>query len=183
MPVLSNARHERMAQELANGKPASEAYVLAGYKPNRHNGATLARTQHIKARVAEILTEREQIHGEATARAVERAAVSKQWVIERLVENAERALQRQSVADQDGNTIEYRYEGNVANRALELLGKEMGMFIERKEVGQPGEFAQIENMTADELRAFVARTAQVAGLRQDASSDSGGTRPAGSKPH
>jgi hypothetical protein len=32
---------------------------------------------------------------------------------------------------------EYVYNGSVANKALELLGKELGMFIDRKEVGAP----------------------------------------------
>ena len=49
-------------------------------------------------------------------------------------------------------TGEYRYDGNVANRALELLGKQQGMFIDRHEVGQPNEFA---NWTDEELRAFI----------------------------
>ena len=39
-----------------------------------------------------------------------------------------------------------------ANRALELLGKQQGMFIDRHEVGQPNEFA---NWTDEELRAFI----------------------------
>ncbi len=52
----------------------------------------------------------------------------------RLVENAERALQRVPVTNDDGSVVEYHYEGSVANRALELLGKELGMFIDRKEI-------------------------------------------------
>jgi len=44
---------------------------------------------------------------------------------------------------------------NGVNRALELIGKELRMFVDRKEVGQPGEFAHLENMSADELRAFI----------------------------
>jgi phage terminase small subunit len=35
MPTLRNARHERFAQELAIGKTADAAYVLAGYRANR----------------------------------------------------------------------------------------------------------------------------------------------------
>ena len=42
--------------------------------------------------------------------------------------------------------------GSVANRALELLGKQQGMFIDRHEVGQPNEF---ENWTDEELRQYV----------------------------
>ena len=66
------------------------------------------------------------------------------------MENAERALQHVAVLDRAGKpTGEYRYDGNVANRALELLGKQQGMFIDRHEVGQPDEFA---NWTDEELR-------------------------------
>ena len=57
------------------------------------------------------------------------------------------------VLDRDGKpTGEYRYDGSVANRALELLGKQQGMFIDRHEVGQPNEFA---NWTDEELKAFI----------------------------
>ena len=67
-----------------------------------------------------------------------------------------RALQERPVLDSSGKpTGEYRYDGPTVNRALELIGKEFRMFIDRKEVGQPGEFAHLENMSADELRAFI----------------------------
>ena len=80
------------------------------------------------------------------------------------MENAERALQHVAVLDKKRKpTGEYRYDGNVANRALELLGKQQGMFIDRHEVGQPNEFA---NWTDEELRAFIKS----------------GTRPLGSCP-
>jgi hypothetical protein len=48
-------------------------------------------------------------------------------LITRLMENAERALQHVAVLDKERKpTGEYRYDGNVANRALELLGKQQG---------------------------------------------------------
>ena len=67
--------------------------------------------------------------------AIERVALTKTWVLDRLIENVDRAMQHQAIAGADGNeTGQYRYEGAVANRALELLGKELGMFISRSEV-------------------------------------------------
>jgi hypothetical protein len=43
-------------------------------------------------------------------------------------------MQARPVFDSDGReTGEYRYNGMVANRALELLGKEPGMFVDKKE--------------------------------------------------
>ena len=157
MPVLSNPQWELFAQEIAKGSTASDAQVVAGYAANRGNAANRAKNPEIQARVAEILAERQQMHSAAVVVAVEKLALTKEWVIAGLMENAQRALQRQSVTDSEGNVIEYRYEGSVANRALELLGKEMGMFIERRETGNPGEFAAIDNMSGPELLAFLAQ--------------------------
>ena len=89
----------------------------------------------------------------APAKAIEKVALTQEWVLTRLMENAERALQHVAVLDRDGKpTGEYRYDGNVANRALELLGKHRGMFIDRHEVGQPNQFA---DWTDEELEAFI----------------------------
>ena len=55
---------------------------------------------------------------------VEGVILTREWVIERLIENVNRAMEinDRTVAN-----------GAVANRALELLGKELGMFVERAE--------------------------------------------------
>ena len=52
--VLSNPRHERFAQELAKGKTADEAYVLAGYKQNDGNATRLKGNERIVARLEEL---------------------------------------------------------------------------------------------------------------------------------
>jgi hypothetical protein len=107
----------------------------------------------IRERVAEILQEREQIDAEGTKLAIERTAIDKEWVIERLRENVERAMQAQPVIDRAGNpTGSYVYNGAAANRALELLGKELGMFIERRENKIVDEF---ENMSVEEIEAWL----------------------------
>jgi phage terminase small subunit len=54
MPALKNNRHELFAQGLAQGKPASEAHVFAGYRRNRHNASTLSKNKTILKRIAEI---------------------------------------------------------------------------------------------------------------------------------
>jgi len=144
MSILSNPRHERFAQLLAQGRSQIEAHAGAGYKPHRGNASSLAQDKNILGRVAELLDAREKQHGQATAKAIERVSLTKEWILARLVENAERAMQAVPVLDREGNeTGEYTYQGNVANRSLELLGKEIGMFIERREVGEPGEFAAV----------------------------------------
>lgn len=159
MPILTNPKHERFAQELAKGKSLEDAYVAAGYRPSRGNACVLKQKQSVSERVAELLAEREKIHAQATAEAIREEKLTKAWVIARLVENANRAMQAVPVTTRDGEaTGEYKYEGHVANKALELLGKELGMFIDRHEVGGPGDFAR---MNDDELERFIAERAAV----------------------
>lgn len=68
---------------------------------------------------------------------VERAAQAKvdaQWVLDRLVANHDRAMQAVEVLDREGNaTGVYQYSGVVANKALELIGKHLGMFVEKRQ--------------------------------------------------
>lgn len=121
--MLDNPKQERFAQALAAGKSQAEAYHAAGYKPSEPHASRLASNGKVADRVAEL-------QGRAAAGVV----LTRQWVIERLIENANRAMQAEQVTDVDGKPIgDFKYEGSVANRALELLGKELGMFVERTE--------------------------------------------------
>lgn len=54
MPPLSNARHERFAQELAKGKSATEAYADAGYEESRSAASRLSANVNIQSRIAEL---------------------------------------------------------------------------------------------------------------------------------
>ena len=52
--ILPNPRHERFAQALAEGKPASAAYEQAGYSPNDGNAVRLKGNERIQSRVSEL---------------------------------------------------------------------------------------------------------------------------------
>ena len=182
MPVLTNPKQERFAQELAKGTSASEAYEIAGYKPNRHNAAALAREQHILARTAELLAEREQIHAQSTAEAIQRVSLTKEWVIATLIDNVQRAMQAEPVTDREGEpTGEYTYQGTVANRSLELLGKELGMFVDRKVVQKIDPLDDITD--PDILRRILAERAERIGETTIAARLARGEGPARGKIH
>ena len=159
MAMLKNARHERFAQSLVEGKTATDAYKLAGYTPSRHNAAKLSHKEYIQARVAELQGRRALAAERATEKVVEKLALTKEWVVSRLMENAERALQRVPVLDDDGKpTGQWRYDGTVANRSLELLGKHLGILIERREIGEPGEFERLADQELlEDLREDAVR--------------------------
>lgn len=132
MPVLPNAKHERFAQELAKGKSATEAYVLAGYKANDGNAATLKGNQSISERVTELL-ERSAI----------RAEVSVASITERLIRISEK-----------GEAIGEPAGLSVARQAAMDAAKLHGLIVEKKETGRPGDFARMDE---NELDAFIAR--------------------------
>lgn len=128
MPILRNARHERFAQEIAQGKTADEAYAIAGYSKNRRNASRLKANEDIRKRIEEILSQ-----------AAEYAAVTKAWVLETLRDNALIAMGLKKIKIAtiiSGKTAEFEVtdrEASAANRALELIGKELGMFKEKFE--------------------------------------------------
>lgn len=79
MPILKNARHERFAQALAQGKSAKQAYKAAGYKPDDGNAVRLTGNDKVKARVAELLgrgAEKVEITVEEIVRELKRIGLS-----------------------------------------------------------------------------------------------------------
>jgi hypothetical protein len=158
MPTLKNSRHERMAQFLASGKTATDAYELAGYRRSNSNGAARARTEEIRTRVAEINTESLERERATAAAAAERAVITRQRLVEMALEARKGALEAK------------QYSAAVA--ATKEIGILSGIRIERSERGMPGEFDELERMSADELRAFVGKTLAQAAIGEPSPSDS-----------
>lgn len=128
MKPLSNPKHEHFCQLVFEGVHPTEAAKQVGYDPDR----ALITGSELKRKCAARLAELENARVE---RSIEKAGVSKAWVIDHLIENVQMAKQAIPVYDREGNaTGEYQQQLPAANKALELIGKEIGMFIERKEV-------------------------------------------------
>ena len=85
----------------------------------------------VKARINDLSVEVSQ-------RVIEAAAVNKGWVIDRLKKVVERCMQAEPVMKMvDGElqeTGEYKFDSSGANKALELIGKELGMFSTKIDV-------------------------------------------------
>lgn len=111
MPVLSNPRHERFAQELAKGKTADEAYVAAGYEENRCNASRLKSNDNIMGRVQELL-----------GQSAKRAVITVESVTESLIRIAKAA---ESIGDAAGLS--------VARAAHVDAAKINGLVIDRSE--------------------------------------------------
>lgn len=168
MPRLQNKRHEAFAQALSRGLSATEAYERVGYAPNRAHASRLAADGNVKLRLKEL-----------QARATGAITVTKAWVLEGLVEIVEKCLQRRKVIiqvpEEDGRIIEVYGDFNPggAKGALQLIGTELGMFVERKELGPPGAFDRLDDEALE--RSLVA--AIVAGRLGLGRPDAGGAAP------
>ena len=139
MAPLKNQRRELFAQALARGNTTDDAYAEAGFSPNRGNAARLKANEYILARVAELQEKAEK-----------RLFLSKQFVIDALIENAEKALGRRPVRlgkpKEDGSFDEvYVYEGAAANAAIRMAGMEMSMFVDRKDVTIANEYSKLSD--------------------------------------
>lgn len=94
------------------------AYSKAGYDGSRKHASRLGAKEDIQARLESLQT----MYAAA-------ASVSVEFVLEGLVRNYHRAMVLEEVRDRKGEpTGELTYNGAVANKALELLGKHFGMF-------------------------------------------------------
>jgi hypothetical protein len=137
MPVLDNPRHERFAQYLAEAKTAAEAYVLVGFKPNRGNPSKLAHRPSVAARVKELTSHYAEL------------AAKTAITTESLVQDSEKVFQRAMETNQL----------SAANTAIKGKGILSGKWIERAEVGGPGEY---DALTDDELeRQIMERLARL----------------------
>lgn len=143
MPALANQTHEKFCQLVASGRTKKQAFLEARdpSKPPlgsdgsiRQSATNLMNRADVRARIAELTERMFDAKIEATQDIVRKEALTREWVVDALRENVERAMQAVAVLDSNGKpTGEYKYDGSVANRALELLGKEIGMFVDRTE--------------------------------------------------
>jgi len=126
MAQLSNARHERFAQERAKGATADAAYEAAGFKPNRGNAARLNAKESVAARIAEL-----------QERGAKRTEMTIASVTERLL----------SIADK-GERAEGAAGLNVARAAVMDAAKLNGLVVDKSEVKAEVEVADARERLA-----------------------------------
>jgi hypothetical protein len=142
MPVLKNARHERFAQLIAAGETTLKAFEKAGYKSDAPNATRMRNVDKVAKRIDELLTT-------SANKVTDQIAFNREWIMDKLRGIVERALPVQA---QPSDKPEFA----AANRALELLGKELGMFVDRKEVRTGSLLDEVEPSELEQLRALLA---------------------------
>lgn len=171
MPALT-PKWEAVALALAGGDSQKNAYIQAGYKYDRKSAARLCTHPEIKARVAEIVTERSQFEARTRQIAAHEAGMDRAWWDRHLKALVLGGLRGDPVRDAAGRKrkdpetgeIIYKPDRAAAVRGLELVGKANGWLIERAEIGGPGDFARLSDA---ELQAKLVELGNALGVPED----------------
>lgn len=143
MAELGNKRYEWFCQEYIIDYNGSKAAIRAGYKEKsaRSQASALLTNPNILARVRELQHEQ-----------VERLAVTQDYVVLQLMETYQRCLEETPVLKFDPETGQmeetgkYQFDSKGALRALELLGKHLGMYNDKIHVTGKVDTGQLDNV-------------------------------------
>jgi hypothetical protein len=119
---------------------------------NRVSAHRLKQKPNIGERVGELLKQREHINVQATAKAIEKTALTKEWVIERLIENANRATN----SNTDGFVLWPLQHAGRASGSSEWLGRQLG--------GQGDLAARYDLLSASPLSSLSSLSSLVIGF-------------------
>jgi phage terminase small subunit len=150
------AKQQRFVAEYLVDLCATQAAVRAGY--SEKTAYAIGHENLSKPDIAAAIAE-------AQAARAKRTELSQEWVTNNLREVAERCLQHQPVVRGGEETGEFTFNAVGATRALELLGRHLGMFKDRIEhTGANGadllpREPRPHREVAKDLLAFVAKAA------------------------
>jgi len=129
MPILDDPKWEKFALLLFKGVKPRDAYVRVGYKDSAPNSSRMGTNAKIRARVKEL-----------DQKAVDRAIIDKHWVVEQLFDTYHAARK---------GTKTHKPNLAAANKALELIGIELRMFVKHSVN------VRLEDMSETELVEFL----------------------------
>ncbi len=126
------AKQEAFCNEYMIDLNGAQAAIRAGYSED--SAKEIASENLTKPNIAERIVE---LKAERSARTL----VDSDYVINGLLEVHKRCLQAEPVMvrGKDGmeESGEFKFEHSGANKSLELLGKHLGIFVEKKEISGP----------------------------------------------
>lgn len=129
MPRPLSEKQRLFIKEYLVDLNATQAAIRAGYsaKTAYRQGADLLQKTSIREAIEKAQAERSQ-----------RVEVTQDYVLSNLVEIVERSMQRAPVTNRKGEQIKdskgrnvWCFDAKAANKALELLGKHLGLFSDR----------------------------------------------------
>jgi phage terminase small subunit len=149
MFALPNARHERFAQGLAEGKTQAQAYIDAGFSPKNaraNASALLKKNPRILERRDQMLRTREECNFAAVAEIAVESHCTLESHLAKLAELRDEAQAKGDYA----SAISAEYK----------RGQALGFYIQRKEHGKPGQFTARSREEAEkQLEEVIAKIA------------------------
>ena len=138
---LLNLKHERFCNLLVRGKDRMDAFEAAGFPRHRGNVIRLLKRPEVKARIDYLLEQAAKV-----------TVYDAAWIKDRLAKHAENLTEY--LEDEDGTKrAGPLFNASAGVRALEMLGREHGMFKEKIELGGRVQVANrelFEKLTPDE---------------------------------
>ncbi len=142
MAALKKPKHELLARLIAQGKTQTEAGLEVGFNPVRasRTASEICKRKEVKDRIAEL--RREIVRNVVTT-----AVISKQWVIDTLVQNIRDAREDKQYA--------------VVKSSVELIGKHLEMFIDRSDhtIHWDGDLSGLSDQQLDRITFQLERLA------------------------
>lgn len=170
MPALKSPQQEKFCQTILKGGTQSDAYRAAYPKSMKwkessvySNSSTMMADAKVIQRIAEL-----------RAPVIAKVQLTREWVLNQLIEVVEMAKTLDPIISKDGETSgDVKQNLAAANKALELLGKEQGMFVDRKEIRT----GALDDIPHEELEKLNAAIKQVYGVGADVvTANAGSTR-------
>jgi hypothetical protein len=192
---LKNTQHEKFARNIAllnmtNAKAYKEAGYTAKQGSNISAGASsLRRRIDVQNRII-ILSEL----------AIEGDLQTREWVTSQLKEVVDRCMQKHPIIEKNkkaqacsecgGHRGEWRFDARGTNTALQLMGKDLGMFVEQVKIiddelanKSPAELKEIIMAAAIDLgRDFVRQLGEAVGLFESDSKATGKSEESSPEP-
>lgn len=155
-----NRRQELFCHEYVVDANGAQAAIRAGYAEvsARVTACRLLGKPAVQDRVAELMSER-----------MERVGVDADVVLYGLRTVVDRSLQARQVLDREGEpTGEWEFNAAGANRALELLGRHLGLFNDRLQLGlAEGRVRELIDQVVQVIVRHVEDPAVLAAIRAD----------------
>jgi phage terminase small subunit len=146
-----NEKQKRFVEEYMIDLNATQAAIRAGYseKTAYSQGQRLLKKVEVLARIKELRAKQQN-----------ETYMDSLWVLERLSQVIDRSMQAEPVMQWDPQaqelvpTGEYQYDSTGANKALELIGKHLGLFDPKAK--------HIDALTKAQIEKIKAETAKIA---------------------
>lgn len=158
---LTPLERQFIDQWIADGRGSPSA-SYAKVKP-KAKATTASREAHRLLERAQVIAYLAKIDAKAERQLVKKTVATREWIEAKLIEIVDIGMAAVPARDRKGaETGFYRsVDLGAANVALRMLGIERGMGVEKREIGKPGEFA---NVTDVELEKSATERAAKLGI-------------------